>query len=219
MLESHDQISSEKLVVYLIPAADMDERAIDGIQIEGVKIHRVKLPALTAASTLREVTDRISSQINHKNPILLGFCSGSMLAIEVAKIIEPQKIIVVSGITNGEEIVQSRKILAFAFNTLPEWCILTFGVFVSTLINKVLRFNVKIPRIWLKVGQNKFILKHALSLNSRDVNGKVIRIHGAKDLIVPLANNKADHVIPGGGHFMFVHQRKEVLQAISLAIR
>lgn len=101
MLESHDQISSEKLVVYLIPAADMDERAIDGIQIEGVKIHRVKLPALTATSTLREVTDRISSQINHKNPILLGFCSGSMLAIEVAKIIEPQKIVVVSGITNG----------------------------------------------------------------------------------------------------------------------
>jgi hypothetical protein len=219
MFGSHDQISTEKPVVYLIPAADMDERVIDGIQIEGVKIHRVKLPILTAASTLREVTDQISSQINHKNPILLGFCSGSMLAIEVAKIIEPQKIIVVSGITNGEEIVQSRKILACAFNALPEWCIQTIGVFVATLVNKVLRLTVKIPRIWLKVGQNKFILRHALSLNSRDVNGKVIRIHGAKDLIVPLAKTKADYVVPDAGHFMFVYQRKEVLQAVSLAIR
>lgn len=218
-MEGINKISSANTVVYLIPAADMDERAIDGIQIEGVKIYRVKLPSLTASSKLRDVTDQISKQINHKNPILLGFCSGSMLAIETAKIIESRKIIVVSGITNGGEIVQSRKILAFAFNALPEWCLLALGVFVSTVINKVLRLNVKIPRIWLKVGQNKFILKHALSLDARDVNGKVIRIHGAKDLIVPLANNKADYIIPAAGHFMFVHRRKDVLQAIDQAIR
>lgn len=219
MLESHDQIPSENAAVYLIPAADMDERAIDGIQIDGVQIHRVKLPILTVTSTLGEVTEQISKQIDHKNPILLGFCSGSVFAIEVGKIIESQKIIVVSGIANGGDIVRSRKILAIAFNALPDLCILGIGVIVSTLVNKVLLLNIKIPRIWLKVGQNKFILKHALSLNSRDVNGKVIRIHGAKDLIVPLANTRADYVIPDAGHFMFVHRRKEVLQAITQAIR
>ena len=215
---SPNEISSANNIVYLIPAADMDERAIDGIQIAGVKVHRVKLPTLTDRSKLRDVTEHISKQINQENPILLGFCSGSVLAIEVAKIIEAQKIIVVSGITNGGDIVQSRKILAFTFNALPEWSLLALGVFVSTFVTKVLRLNVKIPRIWLKVGQNKFILKHALSLNSRDINGKMIRIHGAKDLIVPFAKTKADYIIPDGGHFMFVHRRKEVLQAIAQAI-
>jgi hypothetical protein len=209
-------MSSANNIVYLIPAADMDERAIDGIQIAGVKVHRVKLPTLTDRSKLRDVTEHISKQINQENPILLGFCSGSVLAIEVAKIIEAQKIM--SGITKGGDIVQSRKILAFTFNALPEWSLLALGVFVSTFVNKVLRLNVKILRIWLKVGQNKFILKHALSLNSREIDGKMIRIHGAKDLIVPLADTKADYIIPDGGHFMFVHRRNEVLQAIAQAI-
>ncbi len=210
---------TEKLVVYLIPAPDMDERAIDGLRSDSFDFVRVNVPALTYKSKLSDVTEQIAAQIDGESPILLSFCSSGVLAIEVAKIIKVHKTIVVSGIKSSQQLVLSRKMLASLFIVVPEWSLRALWTFITFLINRIMRINVKIPRVWLKVGQNKFILRHALKLSCLGVNGEIVRIHGDSDLIVPLAGTDADYVIPGGGHFMFVYQRKELLQAIDHAIR
>ena len=204
--------------VYLIPAPDMDERAIEAVQLENVTFIPVALPKLTIDSNLQGVTKKIAEQIKHADPILLGFCYGAVLAIELGKQVAAEKIIVVSGIRNSQDIVFSRKILAFIFYVIPESILCVFGQLASFLINSMLRLNVKIPRLWLNVGQNKFIVKHVLNFNSRELNGEIIRIHGSRDRIVPLADSDADYEIKGAGHFMFVHRRKDVLRAIAQAL-
>lgn len=205
-------------IVYLIPAPDMDERAIESVLLEGVEFVRVNLPTLTFDSNLKDVTAHLAKQINNSEPIILGFCYGGVLAIEVGKQVEAKRIIVVSGVKDSQGIVLSRKIMAVGFYLVPEFVLRGFGLVISFLVNQVLRIDVKIPRIWQKAGQNKFILKHALNFDSRGTNGEIVRIHGSKDRVVPLAKYGAEYTIKDAGHFMFVHRRKDVLQAIAQAI-
>jgi pimeloyl-ACP methyl ester carboxylesterase len=204
--------------VYLIPAPDMDERAIEAVSLEGVEFVRINLPKLTRHSNLKEVTNQLSRQIELPKPIILGFCYGGVLAVELGKQIEVEQIIVVSGVTNNQEIVFSRKVLALGFCFVPEMVLRAVGMTAAFLLNNVLRMDVKIPRIWAKVDQNRFILKHALNFDCRGAKGKIVRIHGSKDRVVPLARSAAEYIIKGGGHFMFIHRRRDVLQAIGQAI-
>jgi hypothetical protein len=204
--------------VYLIPAPDMDERAIESVMLDGVEFIRIKLPALTLDSRVKDVLDQIAVQISHAAPLILGFCYGGMLAVEVGKQVEARKIIVVSGARDHQDIVKSRKVMAVAFCLTPDFVLRGLGLAVSILVNKVLRVDVKIPRVWLKAGQNKFILKHALSSSCRDAKCEIVRIHGSEDRVLPLLKDGAEYVVQGAGHFMFVRRRKDVLQAIAQAI-
>lgn len=204
--------------VYLIPAPDMDERAIESMILDGVEFVRVNLPQLTHESNLNDVTDQLAKQIANKNPLILGFCYGGVLAIELAKKISAEKIIVVSGVKSSQDIAPSRKIMAYAFYFMPDIVLRGIGMQLTFWINTVLRLDVKIPRIWLKSGQNRFIIRHALRFDCQGVTCEIIRVHGSHDKVVPLSITGADIVIEDAGHFMFVHRRNDVLKAIAEAI-
>ncbi len=201
--------------IYLIPAPDMDERAIEAVRIPECEIIRIKLPPLSIGTNLYDYIEGLKCQIRHEDPILLGFCYGGVLSIEIAKNFDIEKVVIVSGIKDNSDIVTSRKILAYAFFYLPETIQQFFGEGVALLVNRLMRLEIKIPRIWLKSSQNKFIIKHALTMTSQGVRCPVFRIHGRNDWVAPLRNFMGVTVIDDAGHFMFINRRKEVLQAIA----
>ncbi len=201
--------------VYLVPAPDMDERAIDAVQFDDFEIVRVSLPPLTQNTDLDTYIAQLTTQIRDPNPILIGFCYGGLLAIEIGKRMDTSKIVIVSGIKDRAEIPLSRRLIAMAFLCLPSRMATAFGCSLSFTLNQLLRLPVKIPRIWLKNSQNKFIVKHALGFNPSDTDSDIVRIHGENDRVVPLRKRSNVTVIKDAGHFMFVTKRKEMLRVIA----
>ena len=71
--------------IYFVPSPDMDERAIDSIEVEGMEIVRLNLPEIYYESRLEDILEFLKSQIADPKPILLGFCYGGVLAIDVGR--------------------------------------------------------------------------------------------------------------------------------------
>jgi hypothetical protein len=210
--------------VYLIPAPDMKERAIEAILAAGIKgatLIRVELPPIAcdfSRENLQTICDAIKSQIHNKNPILLGFCYGGALAIEVARELDSPRVILVSSLLSSDELPVSRKLLAKFFLRAPESGLSLIGNSVIFVVKKVLRRAVKIPRIWKKIPQNRFISHHALNLKPIPSEQIIGRIHGERDAILPIGLISNAKVIKNAGHFLFVSHRKEMLRMLGRII-
>ncbi len=210
--------------VYLIPAPDMEERAIEAILATGIKgatLIRVQLPPIKkefSDENLQIVCDAIKRQIHNKHPILLGFCYGGVLAIEVARHFYAPRVLLVSSLCSKHELPISHKILARAFLVTPESALSVAGNSLIFVVKKLLAREVVIPRLWKKVTQNRFIARHALNLRSLPSEQIIGRIHGERDAIVPIGLISNAKVIKNAGHFLFVSHRKEMLKLIGKII-
>jgi hypothetical protein len=204
--------------IYLIPAPDMDKRAVEAVKLEGFEVIPLNLGVIDGKMQLKQYIEILQLQIPDQNPILLGFCYGGVLALELARVINPKKVILVSSIKHHQEILWSRKCYAKIFCLLPNFLMKIIHKSTEFIFKNLIGINIKVPRIFLKPEQNKFIIRHALQFQGYLNINQVIHIHGDKDSILPLSCIRDVMIIPGGGHFMFVHKRKEVLKEIELAL-
>lgn len=78
--------------VYLVPAPDMDPRANDSLVLDGFEIIQLRLPKLSTDMSLLDLVQSLQSQIRDEEPTLVGFCYGSVLAIEVGKKVMQKKL-------------------------------------------------------------------------------------------------------------------------------
>ena len=49
--------------IYFVPSPDMDERAIDSIEVEGMEIVRLNLPEIYYESRIEDILEFLKSQI------------------------------------------------------------------------------------------------------------------------------------------------------------
>lgn len=211
-------------IVYLVPAPDMKERDIEAIvrsplfsSKQAHRLVRVRLPEIDceySQESLHEFVVQIKQQIQGKDPILLGFCYGGAIAIEVARELGIARLILVSSLLAADELPLSRRILCRFFLVTPEPLLTALGNLLIFVMKTVLRKDVAIPRLWKKVKQNRFLARHALSLQRPHDQSLLGRIHGERDGIIPNRLLSNAHVIHNAGHFLFVTHRKEMLKLI-----
>ena len=85
--------------------------------------------------SLKDYAKRMSEEIKHQNPILLGVSFGGVLVQEIAKIIAVKKIILVSSIKSHHEFPNRLKLLqkTKAYKFFPTKIIENFDTSISSL--------------------------------------------------------------------------------------
>ncbi|MCC6583661.1 MAG: alpha/beta hydrolase [Chitinophagales bacterium] len=163
---------------------------------------------------------RLSEQINEKNPILIGVSFGGMIAVEVAKIIQTEKVILISSAKTKFEIplyyrfagkINAHKIMPVVFlQKIKSINNFLFGVSSNEekeLLNKIITET------------NPYFLKWAMGKivhwENEFIPDNLIHIHGTKDKILPCRFVKPDYSIGGAGHFMVVQQARQMSIIIS----
>jgi len=200
---------------YCISGLGADKRAFKFLSINNELIH-VKWIKPTKDESISSYSKRLSEQIKTDEPfMLLGLSFGGIIACELAKILNPEKVIHISSITNK--------------NHLP----LIFRLIGAIGIHKIIPASLISPPMslayWffgIKKPENKKLLKEILDDTDKDflkwaigrmmsneeifVPEKLIRVHGTNDKLLPLRNSSEVLVIEGGGHFMVIEQADEV---------
>lgn len=201
--------------VYCISGLGADKRAFKYLTTSHKLIH-IDWLTPTKDEALSSYVKRLSKQVNTKEPfILLGLSFGGIVACEIAKFLKPEKVILLSSITNKQH--------------LP----LLFRVIGSTGIHKIIPASWMNPPMniayWffgVKKKESKQLLKEIfadtdqvflkwaigvlLSKGEIVVPENVIRIHGTNDKLLPLRGREGVIEIKGGGHFMVIEQADEV---------
>lgn len=199
--------------LYLFSGLGADKRLFDFLDLEGFNKNHIEwIPPLESES-IESYAGRLSKKIKTEKPILLGVSFGGLMAIEVGKLIDTEKIILISSAKTRQGIpFHFRFVGFFRLNKLiPAWMIKRVNPVIFWLFGVENESDRDLFKTMIEESDGEF-LKWAMDKVVRWKNTKnpenAILIHGTSDRI--MRNRNPDHSIIGGGHFMVANRADKV---------
>lgn len=205
--------------IYFISGLGADSSVFNFLKLGGYQQVYVKWLPPVKQESLQDYAGRLIEQIHTQNPIIIGLSFGGIVAIEIAKRIPAAKIVLISSITNRNEIpwyfrlaglLHLHKLIPTSLlkhaNFITYWF---FGVQTrqeKTLLAEILhRTDPK----FLKWAIDKIV-----TWQNRATLQNLVRIHGTADRLLLLGSAKPDYRIDRGGHLMVIDHATEISQTL-----
>ena len=202
--------------IYFIPGLGVDHRLFMNLELPGHEIHFVKWIVPHKNEPLKDYALRLTDQIDPSKPFALcGVSFGGMCATEIAKVLKPEKLILISSAKKGSEIPLT--IRSFRFFPLQKiissdrfyirFALLTWRAFGFKGREQYKLFKEmmeSMPRGYFAPACNCVI-----SWKNTE-HEKTLHLHGTADLILPFHNINDPVRVKGGSHVMVLNNAKEV---------
>lgn len=202
--------------VYFISGLGADRRAFYKIRLPS-GYEPVHLDWIVPAKneTLPDYAKRFSEVIKKGEEfILIGLSFGGMLASEIAKIISPKKLIIISSLSSYKELPWYFKLAG----KLGIHKILTPSIYKqATILNRFMGTgNKEMKAIVYSYVNNidpafiRWSLNVILHWSHTERLSDLVHIHGSNDHLLPYRYVQADYIIKNGGHLMVMNKADEV---------
>lgn len=206
--------------IYFISGLGADERVFYLLKFEGYQPVHIRWIKPEPREPIDHYAKRLTSQIKSDCPILVGLSFGGVVAVEIAKQIEVEKVILISSVKDRSEVPFYFKMFRwfpihriFPFKSLL-WagCWFANWVFAPETVDerKLLRA--------ILVDTDPHFLKWALHRvviwQNETIAENIYHIHGTGDRIFPLRYVEPDFLIEKGGHLMVLNHAVQVSSLI-----
>lgn len=196
--------------LYLIGGLGADERVFKYLKLN-CETQVLKWIEPTPKESISSYSNRLIEQINQKEKFgLLGVSFGGIVAIELSKLIKPEKVILISSVETDNQLPRKyvslgkTKILNVIPNSLikpPKFLLgFLFGAMNKQLLEQIIEDTNPTFIRWA--------LNSIINWSNKENSIKPIRIHGSNDKLIPLKGKALK--IPKGGHFMIVDNADEI---------
>lgn len=214
-------------VVYCIPGLGNDERVFSYLNIEATVKYINFIEPKSVDESVQSYCLRLLEQIDEEDrdasPILLGFSLGGILAIELSKLIDTSKVIIINSIKSAKE----RPVHMNLMNALPAYRLIPQFFTKIAMIPMMPLFGFLPPDqedmykdMWEK-SSNKFIrwgAQTVINWEHTEPVPNIVHIHGDGDLVFPVSKIKSPYIIKKGTHVMITRLHKEVSDMINGAL-
>ncbi len=165
--------------------------------------------------SLEAYAERMNEGIEKTEPfLLLGLSMGGMIAVEIAKINPPRKLILISSITTSTELPKLYKLAG------------KYGM--NSLLSPRILKNISVLKKWFAFYQpahRDLLIAAIRNADDNFINWAIpaithwnniekplsyIHIHGTKDNVLPASLTHPTHLINAGRHFMIVEKAEEI---------
>lgn len=207
--------------VYCLSGLGADERIFCKLQVPDCTFHFIKWVQPQPGENISTYANRLSVQVEHDHPVLLGVSFGGMMAIEMAKILPAEKVILISSIKSINELPRWMKIFGKCRfdKMLPSKPLHTIrplkalrpvqNYFLGTESDEEIAmanlFRDTVDPLYLRWSINQ-----VLNWRNEWQPHPIYHLHGEKDHIFPLKHVRPTHVVPNAGHFMVMNKCKEI---------
>ena len=190
---------------------------------EKYEIHFLKWIKPALNESIEAYSERLLKFIEYKNPVLIGVSFGGLIVQEISKLIDVDKVIIISSIKSNTELplyMKSAKFLKL-YNYFP--LKLFDDVFNISKFLKINKIYKKLDLIdkYLSIRDEDY-LKWAIReiLNWKQIKplNRVIHLHGDRDLTFPISLIKDCIVIPGGTHALILTKQRWLNKKLTLII-
>ncbi|MEZ4772579.1 MAG: alpha/beta hydrolase [Bacteroidia bacterium] len=207
--------------IYLISGLGADARVFEKLNFKEYDTELIHWSIPAKEESLESYVEKLLDQIEEKEGItLLGVSFGGIIAQEMGRKINCQRIILVSSIVTPKEFSFPVKILrrvridklfgGVFLRKAGEWFAPYFFSVKEKQEKKMLKEIVRETDIrFLRWAINKIMEWQELG-NSAEI----LRIHGNKDRIFPGKRIEGAVVINNGGHFMIYNRANEIVKII-----
>jgi pimeloyl-ACP methyl ester carboxylesterase len=196
--------------LFLISGLGADRRVFEFVDLSGYKLNFIDWIPPQPSESIEHYAERLLQQIPVKKPILIGVSFGGMMAVEIGKLIETEKIILISSAKNQSDLPWYFRLigklkLSRHFPATPPPSILFYAFGVKEKYEKELLVNIirKTDPLFLN-----WALEKIFSWKNKSSLPDSVKIHGTNDKLFP--NRKANYLIEDGGHFMIVNRANEI---------
>ena len=158
---------------------------------------------LALEETIANYAMRMTEEVHHENPILIGVSFGGIIVQEMSKFMDVKKIIIISSVKSTGELPKRFKIASKSkiYKLFPTQIVTNFESYAKYFVGKSLEKKAKIYKKYLSV-RGKTYIKWSM------------HIHGAKDEIFPIKSIKNCIRIEDGNHSMIILKAKEISKII-----
>lgn len=201
--------------IYILSGLGVDSRVFAKMDLSGYDVTHIEWIPPHPEESMVSYAKRITEMIKDKNSILIGLSFGGMIAMEIAKIIDVHKIILLASAKGYRELPRFNRYFGSLnlHRLVPESILKHHNRFIDYLFG----ISSKEQSLMLKQILSdtdpifmKWAIDQIIHWRNDVVPENVTHIHGDKDHIIPIKNIRPTHIIENAGHFMTISHAKEV---------
>lgn len=221
--EQIKQLQNKLKDVYFISGLGADKRVFRRLKTEGYQPVHIDWIEPEKGESISDYAQRLATQIKSENPILVGLSFGGLIAVEMAKHLNPEKVILISSAKNHTEVPPYFKLFRwfpihriFPFKSLlwaVYWILFWFFSLETVDERRLLRAILKDT----DANFLKWAIHQVVTWKNEIVPEHLHHIHGLNDRIFPVRflHSQLKHckfLTDQGGHFMVLNKAEKVSQ-------
>jgi len=209
--------------VYIFSGLGADKRVFQKMDFSEYNTTFVNWILPNKTENIESYAKKLIEQIKHEKPILIGLSFGGIIATEVAKIIETEKIILIASAKTKSEIpnyyriagkLKLHKLLPTKLMKIPNF--FSFWFFGTENGN-----DKKILSEILKDTDENFLkwaIDKIVNWKNEIEHKNLIHIHGTADRILPINIVNCQIKVKNGGHFMTLNKAEQLNEIVKREI-
>jgi esterase/lipase len=205
--------------VYILSGLGADERVFQLLDFSSFNPIFIKWISPIEQETIESYSTRLLEQIKAKKPTIIGLSFGGIIAIEIAKQIKTEKIILLASVKTKNEVpfyyrlaglIGLHKLLPTKLlkkqNFITNWFFGATSIKDKKLLKQILSDT--------DVNFLKWAIDKIVCWANQTKVENVYHIHGSKDRILPKSFVKCNLLVTNGGHLMTLNKTKEIDTAL-----
>jgi pimeloyl-ACP methyl ester carboxylesterase len=217
---------SEKALkdIYFISGLGADKRVFQRLEFKGYRPVHIDWLEPQPGESLTDYAQRLITQIKSEHPIIIGLSFGGIVAVEIAKQIQVDRVILISSTKDKSEIPFYFKLFRWlpfhrifpykSFLFIGYWLIRWFFGLESQdecQLLKAILFDTDANFI-------KWAIHQVVIWNNETIPDNLYHIHGLRDRIFPIRFVEPDFVIEKAGHFMVSNRAFQISKLLEKII-
>ena len=210
--------------IYCISGLGADERVFQKLELQGYQPIHIRWLEPDDRENIADYARRLTAQIKSEKPILVGLSFGGIMAIEIAKQIDIEKVILISSTKDCHEIPFYFKMFRWLpiYLLLPARLILWLGKLLASWFFSLETVAERKLFKAILFDTNARFLKWAIHQvviwKNELIPENIYHIHGEGDRIFPFQFVREDFSVENGGHFMIMNRAELISNLIQKII-
>lgn len=211
-----------KIPVYFVPGLAAGPEIFEHLELSSEKyeLNYLKwIKPLALEESISNYAMRMTDNITHKNPVLIGVSFGGIMVQEMSKYIDTKKIILISSVKSNNELPKRFKMAKFTkvYKFFPTKIVSNFEDYAKYFLGKSLKKRAEIYKKYLSVRGKTYLnwsINSILNWKQEKPQNNVIHIHGTSDHVFPIKHIHNAIEIKGGTHVMILTKAKKISKII-----
>ena len=205
-----------KIPVYFMPGLAASSIIFENIKLpeDTFEMHFLEWFVPKPKESLEAYALRMTKEIKHKEPVLIGVSFGGILVQEMSKHIETRKTIIISSVKTNKEMPSRMKIAkkTLAYKLIPTSLLSNVELLVKYAFgDNIIASRLKLYEKYLSVRDKKYLdwaIESVILWSRTKPDEDIIHIHGDADAVFPIQNIKNAIIVKGGTHIMIINKYK-----------
>jgi pimeloyl-ACP methyl ester carboxylesterase len=214
-----------KIPIYFMPGLAASPTIFEKIKLpeEQFEIILLEWCLPLEKESLEDYSLRMTKEIKHENPVLIGVSFGGILVQEMALHIKTRKVVIISSVKSNKEFPRRMKVAksTMAYKLIPTSLLNNIEGLAKFSFGNTISKRLKLYEKFLQVRDQKYLdwaIENVILWKRDNPAENIIHIHGLEDKIFP--SKYITNFIPvrGGTHIMILNKFKWLNENLPLLI-